>query len=121
MTISHRRKRSIRCSREGDYFNSQERRPYNFTFSENGPIIELLFKSGKVTGQFVKIIENEKIVMEWNSEGFNRPDEKSTKVWINLLGDEKLATVTIEHREIPTPESAQSKEKSWTRILEELG
>jgi hypothetical protein len=105
--------------REGKLFQLTGAETVNFTFSENGPF-ELTFKNGKVTGQFMKIIENSKIILEWDSEGFSREPEKGTKVWISILGDEKLTTVTIEHREIPTQESAKSKEKSWKRILEEL-
>ena len=113
------RKEIFSLIREGRLFQLTGAETVNFSFSENGPI-ELMFKNGKVTGQFLKIIENEKIIMEWNSEGFNRADEQATKVWITILGNEELTTVTIEHREIPTPESAQSKEKSWKRILEDL-
>ena len=105
--------------REGKLFQLTGAETVNFTFSENGAF-ELMFKSGNVTGQFMKIIENEKIILEWDSEGFSRESEKGTKVWITILGNENHSTVTIEHREIPTEESALAKEKSWKRILEEL-
>jgi hypothetical protein len=104
---------------KGKLFQLTGAETVNFIFSENAPF-ELIFKSGTVRGQFMKIIENEKIILEWDSDGFNREPEKGTKVWVTLLGDEKHTTLALEHREIPTEESALSKKKSWERILEEL-
>jgi activator of HSP90 ATPase len=106
--------------RDGELFRLAGANTVNFTFSEDGPF-ELLFKSGTVHGRFLKIEENSKIIMEWDSDGFDRSPEPGTKVWVTLLGDEKHTTVALEHREIPTEESALSKKKSWERILEELG
>ena len=124
ITVSHDYKTSaadiFSLLRAGKLFKLTGAENVTFDFSENGAF-DLAFKSGKVHGQFMKIIENEKVIMEWDSEGFNREPEKGTKVWITILGNGKPeSTVTIEHREIPTQESAQSKEKSWKRILEEL-
>ena len=123
ITASHDYTASVKAMyalvREGKLFQLTGAETVNFTISENGAI-ELIFKNGKVTGQFMKIIENEKIILEWDSEGFSREPEKGTKVWISFLGDEKRSTVASEHREIPTEESAKAKEKSWKRILDEL-
>ena len=105
--------------RDGKLFKLTGAEKLTFNFSENGPF-ELVFKSGTVRGRFIKIEENVKIILEWDSEGFARAPEKGTKVWVSLLGDEKHTTLTIEHREIPTEESAMSKKKSWEGILEEL-
>ena len=105
--------------REGKLFQLTGAKNVTFDFSENGPF-ELIFNSGAVRGRFLKIEENSKIVLEWDSEGFGRDPEKGTKVWITILGNEKQTTLTIEHREIPTEVSAMAKKKSWERILEDL-
>jgi hypothetical protein len=104
---------------EGKLFKLTGAENVKFNFSENGPFV-LVFKSGIVRGQFLKIEENALIIIEWNSEGFRRDPEEGTKVWITLLGSEEHSTLTIEHREIPTEESAIAKKKSWERILEEF-
>jgi activator of HSP90 ATPase len=105
--------------RDGKLFQLTGAHTVNFTFEENGAF-ELLFKSGTVRGRFLKIEENAKIILEWDSDGFSRDPERGTKVWITLLGDEVHTTVALEHREIPIEESALSKKKSWERILAEL-
>jgi len=103
----------------GELFRLTGAETVNFTFGENDAF-ELLFKNCKITGRFMKIIENEKIILEWDTEGFYPVPEKGTKVWITLLGDEKHTTLALEHREIPTEESALSKKKNWERILGEF-
>lgn len=105
---------------DGTLFEFSGADDVSFDFSENGPF-EFVFKDrGRIHGQILKIVTNSKIILEWNVDGFGRKPENGTKVWITILGSEKLATVTIEHREIPTEESASAKKKSWTEILEDI-
>ena len=91
-----------------------------YDFSENGPF-ELKFKDrGTIHGQILKLIPSEKVVLEWDVDGFGMEPERDTKVWITILHSNGHTTVTIEHREIPTEESAMAKKKAWTEILGKL-
>ena len=106
--------------RDGTLFRLTGADKVAFDFSENASFEFNFADRGKIIGRFLKIIPHSKIIMEWDVEGFDRPAEKGTKVWITILGDENRTTLTIEHREIPTEESAAAKQKAWEEILEEL-
>ena len=105
---------------DGSLFRLTGADEVTFDFSEGGRF-ELSFKGrGRISGRFLKIIPISRVVMEWDVEGFGRPDERGTTVWITLLENDARTTLTIEHREIPTEESANSKKKAWKEILHGL-
>ncbi len=106
--------------RDGKLFELTEADSVTFDFSENAAFECDFADRGRISGRFIKIIPNSKVVMEWDVEGFERPDEKGTKVWITILGSENRTTLTIEHREIPSEESAEAKRRAWEGILQEL-
>ena len=105
---------------EGKLFKLTGADEITFDFSENGPF-ELKFTGrGRIHGQILKLIPNEKVVLQWDVDGFDMDLERDTKVWITILHTQGHTTVTIEHREIPTEESAAAKKKAWPEILNEL-
>jgi uncharacterized protein YndB with AHSA1/START domain len=106
--------------RDGKLFKLTGADKITYDFSVNAAFEFDFANRGKISGRFLKIIPNSKVIMEWDVEGFDRPAEKGTKVWITILGDEKRTTPTIEHREIPTEQSAEVKRRAWEEILDDL-
>lgn len=85
-----------------------------------GGVFSLQFRGrGEISGIIEEIIPYHRITLDWNVNGFNRPDENHTKVVI-LIGTVNGTTVSIEHSGVENEESAEAKRKSWKEILEEM-
>jgi uncharacterized protein YndB with AHSA1/START domain len=72
-----------------------------------------------IYGQFTEITAN-KIVMEWNVEGFQRPPEIKTVVEITLREDDDKCILTLTHKHIADASAAAAKHKAWTEILDDM-
>ena len=87
-----------------------------FDFRERGTFSFSFKNRGNISGEFARIIPNEKIVLKWNVNGFEREDE-STKVDISITEKTAGVSVTVSHYEIKSEKSATAKQKAWAEIL----
>lgn len=74
---------------------------------------------GSIHGHYIKITED-KIILNWNVEGFNRPKEIDTKLEISLNENGDNCLLTLSHKNIKHEEAAKAKEIAWTEILDEM-
>jgi uncharacterized protein YndB with AHSA1/START domain len=90
-----------------------------YDFREGGEFRLSFQGRGEISGIVEEIIPYHRIVLQWNVNGFNRPDETDTKVII-LMTTAKVTTISIEHSEIKNEEAAEAKRKAWREILVEV-
>lgn len=88
-------------------------------FKNGGQFCLTFYYRGTIHGQFTKITENE-IVLEWNVDGFQRLTENKTIVEIFIKQEDEKCILTLNHKNIPSGESADAKRKAWTEILNDL-
>ena len=70
-------------------------------------------------GRFIKLTENE-IILEWYVAGFQQPIETNTIVEILLRKNSHQYTLTLNHGNIESEDSANAKQKARERILDEI-
>jgi len=75
---------------------------------------------GSIHGHFLSITNNE-IILEWNVDGFNKPQEIKTNVQISWRQEGTNCVLTLIHKNIAHEEAAKAKEKAWTEILDDIG
>lgn len=90
-----------------------------FSFAEEGLFCFTFHNSGKIFGTFISISPSQ-IIMDWNVEGFQRPDETHTLLTITLREEEGKCHLSLSHTHIIYEEAATAKEKAWGKILEDL-
>ena len=88
-------------------------------FEPNGKFHLTFENRGIIYGRFLKIAEYE-IEIDWNVEGFGRPEEKGTLLQVLLKESNDKCLLSLRHSGIILEESAMAKEKSWKEILEEV-
>ena len=74
---------------------------------------------GKISGEFISI-SKDRIIMDWNVEGFGRAIETHTVVEVILNDENGKCNLTLSHKNIPVKESADAKNRAWTEIFEEI-
>ncbi|HMG13818.1 MAG TPA: SRPBCC domain-containing protein [Saprospiraceae bacterium] len=80
----------------------------------------LRFKDrGVIQGQFIEITPP-KLILEWNVEGFQRPDEVGTIVEIMFKQEGEQCILNLRHRNILSAESLEAKRRAWGEIMEEI-
>jgi len=89
------------------------------TFKVGGPFRLLFEDRGKIYGHFVKITDDE-IILDWNVEGFNRPNEVATVVTVNVKRLGGGCKITLTHTNIQHSVAAAAKKKAWTEILDDV-
>lgn len=82
-------------------------RPFFLTFNNRGTI----------HGQFIKIADSE-LILEWNVDGFQRPQETKTIVEISLKQEREKCILTLNHKNIVQADSVNAKHRAWSEILE---
>jgi len=87
----------------------ETRQPFHLTFNNRGNIF----------GQFILVTED-KIIMEWNVEGFQRPKEIKTLVEISLSKADGKCLLTLHHSSIMDASAAAAKQKAWKEILDDM-
>ncbi len=81
---------------------------------------QLVFEGrGTVSGRFLDLLENEGLRLAWNVSGFGRPDE-TTIVEMTISSSYPGSAVSVRHRNIGSPESAEAKTRAWEAILSGL-
>lgn len=93
---------SIQCDFKPDGF-------FCLTFNERGTI----------HGRFVKITPGD-ILMEWNVDGFERPQEIETLVEIRIRKYKGKCVLTLCHKNILHADAAAAKQQAWKEILDNL-
>jgi hypothetical protein len=88
-------------------------------FKAGGPFRLTFNNRGTIHGHFIKISDNE-LILEWNVEGFQRPEEIKTIVEISLRQDDGKCILTLNHKNIMQTDSADAKQRAWTEILENM-
>ncbi|HKR03036.1 MAG TPA: hypothetical protein VJY62_00265 [Bacteroidia bacterium] len=88
-------------------------------FKTNGLFCLAFNGRGTIHGRFIKITDKE-IIMEWNVDGFQRPEEIKTLVEIYIYGDNGKCTLALNHKNIVHAEAAAAKQRAWTEILDEI-
>lgn len=88
-----------------------------FDYREGGSFMLRFRGRGEISGTVIEIIPYHRMTLNWNVNGFNRPEEKDTELII-LIGTGNGTTVSIEHSRIANEEAADAKRKSWKEILE---
>ena len=89
------------------------------TFNTGGFFNLIFTNRGTISGKFILASVNE-IILEWNVEGFERPNEIKTLVHISLRQEGDRCTLTLEHKNIKHAEAALAKKGAWTEILHAL-
>lgn len=74
---------------------------------------------GRVFGKFIKVSDN-KIILNWNVEGFNMPPETGTIAAFTLNEENGKCILKLEHTNILHKESANAKKEGWTEILDDM-
>jgi uncharacterized protein YndB with AHSA1/START domain len=91
----------------------------HFDFWEGGHFKLIFNNRGEIFGIILHIIPNEKIVLDWNVDGFEKEPERNTQVTISLKEDQET-TLSIDHTGILIPEAVAAKERAWKEILQDL-
>src|ERR1044071_8464394 len=99
--------------KNGLFFSLTGADDIRFEFSEGGSFEFHFTGRGRIYGKVGQIIADEKMVMDWNVEGFNMENEYVTRVTISL-DTAVRTTATIMHENIPTSASQAMKKRAWT-------
>ncbi len=76
---------------------------------------------GTIHGYINEIIENNKIVLMWNVDGFNREPELNTEVIFTITEEDGNSILKLEHNNIQHTEAFEAKKRAWGEILEDMG
>jgi hypothetical protein len=88
---------------------------------KTGGLFELRFLNrGIIKGSFSEIIQDKKIILLWDVEGFNLQPETGTIVTILIHSKKPGCTLELYHDKIKQSESASRKTKAWKEILDAL-
>ena len=85
----------------------------NYKFNMHAPNGE----THVLTGQYLEIVANEKLVFTWKWENGNG-DFPSTKVTIDFLEKGNSTEVVVTHTDLPSEEEAKNHNNGWTSSLE---
>ena len=88
-------------------------------FIQNGIFCLTFTNRGIIRGKYISI-SDQSIILDWNVEGFSRPDESNTLVEIFLTKVSDNCKFTLRHSNIHNQEAALAKEKAWSSILNEF-
>ena len=88
-------------------------------FISGGSFLFIFNNRGRIYGKFLTITDRE-IIMEWNVEGFNRPNEIMTSVEIALQDQTENCVLTLNHKYILNEGAAMAKQRAWMEILNEV-
>jgi len=85
-----------------------------------GGAFQLTFNNrGTISGKFTEITED-KITMEWNVDGFQRPSEIETVAEFTVTQENDMCVLKLTHKNISFLEAAKAKKRAWTEILEDV-
>ena len=88
-------------------------------FISGGPFLLIFNNRGRIYGKFL-IITDKEIIMEWNVEGFNKPNEIMTTVEITLQDQAENCVLTLNHKFIIDEGAAMAKQRAWMGILDQV-
>jgi hypothetical protein len=89
----------------------------NFT---PGGTFHLTFSNrGIIFGRFIEIT-NQLITAEWSVTGFQKPDEISTSLNIEITGTANNSVLSLNHKNIKFKPAADAKQRAWTEILDAM-
>jgi len=102
--------------KDGTIFKLTGADEINFDFCEGGKFLLVFNNRGKIFGSFIKITKD-KLILDWNVEGFNRPCEINTLLDISFTQNGNKCSLNLEHTKIFNKESAEAKNIAWREIL----
>jgi uncharacterized protein YndB with AHSA1/START domain len=89
----------------------------SFDFWEGGTFQLIFSDRGEISGTINEIVNDERIVLNWNVNGFGREPERNTTVVISL---HDATTLNIHHSKIMNHEAKEAKIRAWSEILNEI-
>jgi hypothetical protein len=105
--------------KDGTIFKLTGANTIQYDFNVNGDFLLIFENRGRIYGRFLTIKANN-INMEWNVEGFQRQVELMTTVDVSIFGNNSECTFTLNHLNIFHEDSAASKRRAWTEILDKV-
>ena len=104
---------------DGTLFDLTGADEITFYFKEDGVFSFLFHERGEIFGRFTKIDPYKNVMMDWNVIGFDKPDERDTKLELSIEQEEgNKSRLTVLNTEIKTEVSFEAKKTSWQEILE---
>ncbi len=90
------------------------------SFTKGGKFSLKFTGRGIINGFIEEVIENEKIILNWNVNGFEREPEVNTQVIFSLSESDGLCILKLEHNNIKQEESFTAKKNAWREILQDM-
>jgi len=106
---------------DGTVFDLAGADEITFYFKEDGAFSLLFHNRGEIFGTITKIIPDEKVEMLWNVTGFDKPEERNTRLELIIEPmEENKSCLTVLNTGIINKESFEAKERAWKEILEDI-